>query len=175
MLEKLLEFVVQLWEQITPVFFVKEYEGALLFRGGRFRKELSPGVHWKVPWYDDIDKYVVATTTFALPAQSVVTRDGKSVVIKSRVKYKVTNLRIYGVKVTDALDALSDMICGIQFDLIRSMTWEESCGTNLNEVITSEARKEARKWGITVDAVTVTDHSEMASFRLINEGGKLPD
>jgi len=175
MIEKLLEMAVEFAERLTPVYFVKEYQRGVMFRGGRFKGEITPGTHFKWPIFDDIEVFLVATTTMALPAQSVTTRDGRNVVIKSRIKYRVSNVKVFGVEVADALDALSDMVCGIQFDLIRSMTWEESCLANLDEVITADAKKEAKKWGITIEKVTVTDYSEMRSIRLFNEGGKVTD
>ena len=175
MLEKLIEIATEFAEKLTPVYFVKEYQGGVLFRLGRFKSVIPPGIHWKWPITDDVDIYCVATTTMALPVQSMTTRDGHNVVMKARIKYRVSNLKIYGVEVADVLDALSDMVCGIQFDLIRSMTLVESLETNLDEVITADAKKEARKWGIAIDKVTVTDYSEMRSIRLFNEGSKMTD
>jgi regulator of protease activity HflC (stomatin/prohibitin superfamily) len=55
---------------------VFEYERALLFRGGRFRRVLGPGVYWHVPALARIQKIDVRPTRLAVTGQEVLTADG---------------------------------------------------------------------------------------------------
>jgi hypothetical protein len=114
-----------------------------------------------------------ANTTLTLPVQSIVTKDGKAIVIKAQIKYKIKDLSIFAVKVYDAIDALSDMTCGIIFQTIKDKTWEEACNIDLNKKITVNARREAKQWGIHIDKITVTDFSQIRSLRLFNEDSNL--
>lgn len=55
---------------------VFEYERALLFRGGRFRRVLGPGVYWHIPAFARIQKVDVRPTRMAVTGQEVLTADG---------------------------------------------------------------------------------------------------
>lgn len=171
MFEKLIDVLLNFLEQLMPVQIIKQYQKGILFRLGKHKKELKPGIHFKIPFLDDVDYYGIATTTLTLPVQSIVTKDGISVVVKGVVKYKIDNIVIFGIEVSDAIDALSDMSCGIIFDLITNKTYQETREMNMTKVITALVKNEAKKWGIAVNKVTFTDYSPMKSLRLFNEQG----
>lgn len=173
MLDKLIEFLLDIIEQILPVKVVKEYQSGALFRFGRFKGVKLPGIHFKIPFGDEIDVYTVVVTTITLPPQSVITKDGKSIVIRAQIKYKVQDLSIFAVEVWDAPDALSDMTGGIIYNAIRTRTFEELRAIDLDAELTKLAKPEAKTWGIQVQKVTVTDFSEMRSYRLFTEGSML--
>lgn len=176
MLDKLIEVILQFLDRILPAYIVKEYQAAVHFRWGRLLRVTKPGLHWKIPLADEVDLHLVATTTLTLPAQSVTTIDGVSVVVKAHVKYAVTDVAVYGTAVVDAIDALSDVTCGIIHEALRELTWESARATDLSSRFTKDARREAKRWGISVDRVTVTDLAQMRSIRLFNEGsGKAID
>lgn len=169
MLDKLIDFLIDIIEKVIPIFIIKEYQQGVFLRIGKYKKDCMPGLHWKIPFFDEIDVYPVATTTLTLPAQSIVTKDGESVVLKTTVKYKVSNIKIFGIEVGDAIDALNDMTCGINYDTIHSRTYQETCEQDIAKIITKEAKKEAKQWGIDVFKVTISDYSKISSLRLFNE------
>lgn len=169
MLDKLIDFLIEIIEKIIPVFIIKEYQQGVFFRLGKYKKDCYPGLHWKIPFLDDIEAHPVATTTLTLPAQSIVTKDGVAVVMKTTIKYKVSNIKIYGIEVGDAIDALSDMTCGINYNTVHNRTYQETCEQDIEKIITKEAKKEAKQWGIDVFKVTISDYSKINSLRLFNE------
>ena len=57
--------------------------------------------------------------------------------------------------------------------LIKRQLWAIQNKPDLNKLITSGARKEAKQWGINIEKITVTDFSQMRSIRLFNEGSNL--
>lgn len=173
MFDKLIEFILEFIDHILPVVIIKEYDRGAFFRFGKFKKIIGPGLHFKLPFLDTIDNHTVVTTTMTLPAQSVVTKDGVSVVIKAQIKYEIEDLSIFAVKVYDAIDAISDMTCGIVFQTIKNKTYQEACTSDLNKLITISAKREAKQWGINIEKITVTDFSQMRSIRLFNEGFNL--
>lgn len=175
MLDKLIEFLLEIIEKIIPIYILKQYQLGVLFRFGHFKQVSEPGLHWKIPFFDDVESYPVVTTTLTLPAQSVVTKDGISVVVKAVIKYKISDVKIFAVEVYDAIDALSDTTCGIIYQTINNKNFADTVSQNLNRDITREAKKEAKKWGIDIEKVTITDYSKMNSLRLFNEQSKLID
>ena len=168
MLDTFLQFLSEFFEHLMPLVRVLTYERGVLMRGEKVI-ELRPGWHWKVPVYDAVDRHPVVDTTLSLPAQSMVTLDKVAVIAKGCVKYRISDIIVYGTKVNDAIDALGDTACGIIFATVRSMRWDDVCHTDLSETITEEVKKAALEWGIDVEKVTLTDLSNSRSLRIINE------
>lgn len=169
MFDRLIEFLIDIIDQVLPLKIVRQDQQAVLFRFGKFREIKYPGTHLKIPFFDDIEVHTVVRTTLTLPPQSVTTADGKSVVIRAQIKYKVLDLSIYGVQVWDAKDALSDMTGGIIYNAVRTHDFDQLRTMDLDRELTQLTRPEAKTWGIEIFKVTVTDLAEMKSYRLFTE------
>jgi regulator of protease activity HflC (stomatin/prohibitin superfamily) len=167
MFDKLLDFIIQMWEKLTFFTIVKQYQQGAWLRVGKLRKIVGPGLYFKIPLLDEIDCYHVLTTAMTLDAQSVTTKDEKEVVAKGIIKYKIADLSKQFTDVYDAVDAISDVSMGIIKNIISKKTWEECKEENLDNEITKKVRTEAKKWGIEVEAVTLSDLSRMRSFRFL--------
>lgn len=171
MLDRLIEIVVQFGEQLKPYEVVMPYDGAIRLRLGENKGILQPGkLHWKIPFADEIISHTTVWTTLNLPVQSLTTLDKKQVVVKGVIKYRVTDIEHFLLEVYDALDALSDMVCGIIADLVENMNWVDILDREFQKNVTKKAKKEAESWGIEIKTVTLTDKAEVPSVRLFNEG-----
>ena len=169
MFDKLIEIITNWWLQLTPVIIVRDYEGAVLLRCGKFYSVLEPGLHFKIPLFDEVIDHHVVTTTLSLDAQSLYTLDKQNIVVKGVVKYKISDVKIFLLEVFDAQDALSDMSQSIIKNVIMSMTMEECTDQELDNTLTKKVRVEARKWGVEVQQVTLTDLAPIRSYRFIND------
>lgn len=157
------------WQKIWPFFIVDQYNKGVLLRNGMFRKVLEPGLHIKVPFIDSYLEHITVVTTHNLPSQSLTTKDEKSLVVRSVVKYQVVDIQTLILDVYDAIDAISDMTMAIIKRVIMDSTWEECKSNDLDNQITKKARVEAKKWGIEILQVTLTDIAQMRSFKLFND------
>jgi len=172
MLDALIGWLKEIWSGLMPWAIVKEYSKGVKLRFGRFQGILEPGLHWIIPFVDDVEPCVHVTTTMDLAPQSVLTKDGESIVIRCVVKYSITDVEKFYLRVTDAIGALRDISMGSVYDVVKTMDWEELRQADLPSLMTKEVRKQAFRWGIDVSMVTVIDLSKMKSIRLI--GGSLP-
>lgn len=168
MFDKLLDFVISMWEKLTFFTVVKQYQQGAWLRFGKLRKIVGPGIHFKIPVFDEIDSYHVLTTAMTLEAQSLTTKDDKEIVVKGVIKYKTVDLAKFFTDVYDAVDAISDVSMGIIKNIISKKTWEECKDEGLDNEITKKVRNEAKKWGLEVESVTLSDLSRMRSIRLLN-------
>ncbi len=173
MLDKLIEFLLNIIDQVIPFKIIMQYEKGVVFRVGKFIGVKEPGLHWKIPFFDVISNYTVVTTTITLPPQSLTTRDGKSIVVRAQIKYKICDLSKYAVDVYDTTDALSDTTCGIIHDIVADTDWHVLRSKSLKSTLTSEVQPQALDWGIDVAQVTITDLAEMRSYRLFNSDATL--
>ena len=169
MFDKLIDIISNWWLQITPVIIIRDYEEAVLLRFGKFKTVLKPGMHFKIPMFDEVIDQHVVVTTLSLDAQSLYTKDKQNIVVKAVIKYKISDVKVFLLEIYDAQDALSDMSQGIIKNVIMSMSMDECTDSELDNTLTKKVRVEARKWGVEVQQVTLTDLAPIRSYRLIND------
>ena len=169
MFDKLIEIISNWWLQITPIIIIRDYEEAVLLRFGKFKTVLKPGMHFKIPMFDEVIDQHVVVTTLSLDAQSLYTKDKQNIVVKAVIKYKISDVKVFLLEIYDAQDALSDMSQGIIKNVIMSMSMDECTDSELDNTLTKKVRVEARKWGVEVQQVTLTDLAPIRSYRLIND------
>ena len=169
MLDKLFEFLSQWVTDLLPMVIVPSYEEGVLLRFGKFKKVLLPGVHFKIPFGDEVIRQHVVVTTLSLPAQSLYTGDKQNFVVKGVVKYRIADVKTFLLEVYDAQDALSDMTLSIIKNIITSLPSDKCTDPDLDGILTKKARVEAKKWGVEIQQVTLTDIAPIRSYRLIND------
>jgi len=169
MFDKLVDLVVQWIEQLLPVVIIPSYEEGVRLSFGKFRKVLHPGIHFKIPFFDEILRQHVVVTTISLPAQSLYTIDKQNFVVKGVIKYKISDVKTFLLEVYDAKDALSDMTMSIIKNIVISIPAEKCIDPELDSLLTKKARVEAKKWGVDIQQVTLTDVAPIRSYRLIND------
>jgi len=173
MFDRLIDFILQFFDQLVPFKVVNQTDKAVRLRFGKFKETLSEGFHWKIPFVDEIISHSVLWTTISLTSQSLTTKDQKDVVVKVVIKYRIVNIETFLLEVWDAIDAISDMTQGIVFDIIKEKTWDELQTTDLKPLITRKAKSEAKRWGIEVETVTLSDLARIKSIRLLNDSGSV--
>ncbi len=169
MFDKLIEIISHWWLQLVPFVIIREYEEAVLLRFGMFNRVMLAGIHFKIPLIDEVLDQHVVVTTLSLDAQSLYTKDKQNIVVKAVIKYKIADVKTFLLEVYDAQDALSDMSQSIIKNVIMSMSMDECTDSELDNTLTKKVRVEARKWGVEVQQVTLTDLAPIRSFRLIND------
>jgi regulator of protease activity HflC (stomatin/prohibitin superfamily) len=169
MFDRLIDVITEWWAYLMPAIIIPNYEEAVLLRNGKFVKVLGPGFHVKLPIFDEVISQHVVVTTLSLPAQSLYTKDKQNIVVKGVVKYKIADVKIFLLEVFDAQDALADMTQSIIKNIIITTSIEECLDLELDNVLTKKVRVEARKWGVEIQQVTLTDIAPIRSYRLIND------
>ena len=167
MLDKLAEFLTRFGNQLMPWVIIEEWNGAVHLRFGKWIKTLPPGLYFKIPFFDSIIECPVITQSINLPSQTLTTLDEQSIVLKSIIRYRVSNVRTYLLKVMHATDVLVDTTQGMIRDIVEVTTWEDL--VDVNHQITNEVKEFVVKWGIEVEAVTITDLGIVKSFRIFGD------
>ena len=169
MFDKLVEIIANWWHQLMPITIIPHYQEAVLLRFGKFKAVLKPGIHYKIPVFDEVIDHHVVVTTLSLPAQSLYTKDKQNIVAKGVVKYKISDVKTFLLEVYDAKDALSDMTTSIIKNVLTDLSLEECLSADIDNLLTKKARVESRKWGVEIQQVTLTDLAPIRSYRLISD------
>ena len=167
MFDKLVDLLVRFSMDILPFVIVEQWNGAVQLRYGKFIKVLSPGIHFKIPFFDSIIECPVITQSVNLPSQTLTTLDDESIVLKSIIRYRVSNIQTYLLGVMHANDVLIDTTQGMIRDVVELTTWDDL--VDVNETITDKVKEYVVRWGIEVEAVTITDLGIVKSFRIFGD------
>jgi regulator of protease activity HflC (stomatin/prohibitin superfamily) len=167
MLDKLVDLLVRFSMDILPFVIVEQWNGAVQLRYGKFIKVLYPGIHFKIPFFDSIIECPVITQSVNLPSQTLTTLDDESIVLKSIIRYRVSNIQTYLLGVMHANDVLIDTTQGMIRDVVELTTWDDL--VDVNETITNKVKEYVVRWGIEVEAVTITDLGIVKSFRIFGD------
>jgi regulator of protease activity HflC (stomatin/prohibitin superfamily) len=167
MFDKLIDLVVTFIHDILPFKIVDQWEAGVHLKIGRFYRVVSPGLNWKVPFFDKIWVTPIITQTVNLTPQTLTTLDERSVVLTSIVRYHIVNVHSFLLTVMHANDVLVDTTQGIIRDIVETTNWEDL--VDLTNIVTPEVNNEVAKWGIVVEAVKFPDLGEIKTYRIIGD------
>jgi regulator of protease activity HflC (stomatin/prohibitin superfamily) len=169
LITQLLAWISDWWESILPFYIIKDYEHGILLRLGKVKKEtMKRGWNWKIPFIDHVLTCHNTIQTFNTDAQSLTTKDDKSIIVACVIKYQIKDPVIFLIEVEGAVDAIGDITMGKIKDLIVSKTWDE-CKALKDVDIKNKIKSEAERWGIDVSMVTLTSLTHSRSLRLITD------
>lgn len=169
-LDKIIEFLLGLISDLMPFYVVNVYEKTVVLRGGKIHRVKDQGFYWKIPFLDNPVSYMIATTTMETPVQSLITKDGRSVSIKTIIKYYLSDVELHTTAIYDATDAVSDLTQGHVMSETNSLNYEECRDTAaLGNTITKKVRNEVKRYGIYIEQITLTNFIETRNYRLFNE------
>jgi len=166
-LSTILSWIESAYDIIKPCYVLNEYEGAVVLRFGKKKSVPEPGFHWKWPIVDELLTCHIATETISVESQSLTTSDDKNIIVSGVVKCSVVDPAVYLIKVKDVSNAISDIAQGEIKQCIMARTWDQCRKPDLDNEITIKVRREAKKWGIQVEFVTLTSLQKTISLRIV--------
>lgn len=172
MFDKLIDFLIQFGKDLLLWTIVEQWNEAVHLRFGKFIAVRKPGIHFKLPFMDSVLETAVITQSVNLPAQTLTTLDEQGIVLKAIIRYKVTDVKKYLLNVMHANDVLIDTTQGIIRDIVEITNWEDL--VDVNSKITNEVKEYVEKWGIEIEAITITDLAIVKTFRILGDSHVKP-
>ena len=157
--------LTELLLNVPPFKIIFQNEGGILMRGGKYKKTLGPGFHWKWPVYDYIQKECVTEQIVNLPNQSLMTIDGRTLALSGTIKYQITDVRKALLEVLDydvSLQNFAMSALGEYVSLSTDLKYSEIC-----EEVRENISIEATDWGIEVLGFWLTDYAEHKVYRIM--------
>lgn len=173
MLDKLIDFILGQIRNIVPIAAIHQYQGGCMYTFGKHPRALPPGWYFKFPYINTVAVDNVVDTTILLPAQSVITKDNKQIIVKGSVGFKVINFVKFFNNVYDTKSALSDRTNVIIKELISANNFDSIRDSIFDAAILSILQRQVSKYGIKVQYACLIDITESRSFRLFNENAEL--
>lgn len=167
MFERILDFLATSWDVLRPWVVINDFEGGVILRFGRYFRELTPGLHWKLPIADTTVNTSTVITTMALRPQTLTTCDNLTVVISAIVKYRITDVRAYLLDIWDSADVLNDLTLGAIKEIVTSVNYSDLQEHGIESQVLEVIQNEAEEYGVHIYKVTFSDFGKVRSLRLI--------
>lgn len=157
--------ILQWWFTVMP------WEQALLIRKGKNVRLLGAGLYLKVPF---IDTAYIQTTRMRMidtPMQTVSTKDGNTVTIKSVIGYSIDNIELLYNKLYHPEMTLNSMSMGFVGEFIRKSLMNEITPSSIEQYVNSNIT--TSDYGLKDLTIKITTFAIVKTFRLIQDGSYL--
>jgi regulator of protease activity HflC (stomatin/prohibitin superfamily) len=138
-----------------------------MFKGPR---ELKPGVRWYWPLITEIEVIVVARQTLNTAQQSLLTADGKEIVVGGVAVYSINDVvKAIGERNYDVDDTVNDIIQAAIVEVLTAWNLEDliGCMPDLERDLTKVCRRQLRQYGVYVHRAALTDFSTCPSMNIM--------
>lgn len=143
----------------ASVKVIKEYERGVLFRLGRLRSPVGPGLRLILPGVNELVRVDLRTVTLTIPPQEVITKDNVPARVNAVVLFQVTD----PVRSVMAVENHAVATSQIAQTTLRSVVGRASLDTllehraDLNEDLAKSLDRQTEPWGVQVQVVEIKD------------------
>lgn len=153
--------------RLAPFIIIDAYQNGGVLRFGKYHRTLRPGIHWKIPFAEEVNTQNVCLTTIRTPPQSLTTKDDVNVVVASIIRYRLHDVEPYICEVTDEKDVLIDVTMGSIRKGVMALAWPELRETPPEDEVLKLVRRRTLKYGFDVEEITFTQLAKMRSINLV--------
>ncbi len=142
---------------VSAIKVVKEYERLVVFRLGRLRGAIGPGLVFVMPFVDTVNKVDLRVVTVDVPKQEILTRDNVSVTVDAVVYYRVIDPIAAVTRLANYHYAVSLLAQTVLRDILGQADLDDLLQRRdeLNKKITGILDEMTIPWGIKIAAVTI--------------------
>lgn len=163
-----LEVLFSWFNYLWPLRVVRSYQQGVRFWWGRDTKELGPGVYAFLPFFGDIEIVTVVPDVLDMGVHSITTTDNRKVTFSANIAYEIVSARLMWTKVQDFETSLQRIAEGHLATKIRDWSYDDliTGQKELERSLRGTLETRAKKWGVLVIDVWITDLVECKQFRL---------
>lgn len=155
------------WVTIMP------WEQAVFVRGGKRMRIIGPGVHLRIPFFDQVFPHTTRLRVITIPPQTVTTLDGKTLTIVMALGYSIIDIR----KLYTTIYQPEGTLCNILQSSVAEAVREAEYAICTPAFIEAKALKDISigDYGLKFEYIKATGFSQVKAYRMIQDGHWTPD
>ncbi len=168
MFDKLVDLIKQFWRFFVFIDVLPEWEAGVVMRLGRYHRDAKPGVNYIWPFMiEKVNSTSVVAETMVTAPQSLLTRDGKAIVISTVITFTKTDAKIFLLTINGGDRVIEDASYGVISDVVMKNDLATLVSMDLVNELTIKVRRFAKKYGVQIERVQIADFSTTKSLRLM--------
>jgi regulator of protease activity HflC (stomatin/prohibitin superfamily) len=144
---------------LSGIKVILEYERLIIFRLGKYKRTIGPGVVYVLPIFEKSQKVDLRIVTADIPRQEVITRDNIPVLANTVVYFKVEKPSDAIIKIENyayavrqyTQAALRDVVGNMELDSV--LTERDKIATSIRELVDQETTE----WGIDIKSIKIQE------------------
>lgn len=153
---------------ILGIRIVPESYAYVVERLGRYNKVLNPGLHFIIPFIDNVRRRVLLKEQVAdFAPQPVITKDNVTMQIDSVVYFKVSEPRLYTYGVENPIMAMENLTATTLRNIIGDLTLDETLTSRdrINSQMLAIIDEATDAWGVKVNRVELKNIQPPTAIR----------
>jgi regulator of protease activity HflC (stomatin/prohibitin superfamily) len=170
-MQALIDFLVRNLMALWPIARINEWQTGFTVRCGLIHRELTPGLHWRWPFLEEVRRWPATEITVDLPVGAVTTTDGYAAAISANLSYRLVSMRTNWLAVQDSDASLVNVALGVIASECAGRSWPQLCERRraLETDLTGRVNEVAVPWGLLVTRLRLTDLVRARQYRLIGD------
>jgi regulator of protease activity HflC (stomatin/prohibitin superfamily) len=144
---------------LAGIKVILEYERLVIFRLGKYKRTIGPGVVYVLPLFEKSQKVDLRIVTADIPRQEVITRDNIPVLANTVVYYKVERPEDAVIKIENyafavrqyTQAALRDVVGNMELDSV--LTERDKIAADIRGIVDQETNE----WGIDIKSIKIQE------------------
>ena len=144
---------------LSGIKVILEYERLIIFRLGKYKRTIGPGVVYVLPIFEKSQKVDLRIVTADIPRQEVITRDNIPVLANTVVYFKVEKPSDAIIKIENyayavrqyTQAALRDVVGNMELDSV--LTERDKIATDIRALVDQETNE----WGIDIKSIKIQE------------------
>ena len=182
MFDKLFDLLMQVMDMFKFWYVILPTNAGFVTTLGKVTRHIGntdgvfgTGFHFKAPF--DIEQVWVlskATRVDEFAAQTLVTKDGRNVIVGVVVTYRVHDVERAMNSVYEGFSAIQDAVQANVADAVISTDYAGIPTLAFSEQLTAVCRRKGFTYGFEIDAVRLSEFAPTRTYRLMGDGQPAP-
>ena len=144
---------------LSCIRIIYQYEKGILFRFGKYKATLNPGINFIIPVLDELRKVDMRIQTRDIPKQEVITKDNIPALVNTVVYFKIEKAEDAVLKIENyayavaqyTQAALRDVVGNSELDFV--LTEREKIAENIKKIVDAETGE----WGVDISSIKIQE------------------
>jgi regulator of protease activity HflC (stomatin/prohibitin superfamily) len=175
-MQALVDLVVAFIKLFRISFITQPWEKAYRVRFGRWDKVYGKGFHWRIPFGIDLVKeWDLRTLVVDLESGSIRTKDGVSLAVSGKLRYRINDVRLASIKVRNIRKTVKDLAIAGLVTVTNLLEDKQVTIQVLQENVVQALEQATSGWGVKIVKFHPIDLSKHIPLRMMSETKDLPD
>lgn len=143
----------EMGEECKPVKKIEWYERGAFLRPWKEPKLMTPGLYFKIPFYDTVYECIVTPDTLLTKPVYVTTLDGYTIMVEPIFCIEIVDAIKHIIYTNEGRSNFHDTGMGVVLDAFSSINWKECYEADMKETIKDLANEKAGDMGVRVNNV----------------------